>query len=211
MLRNYKGWLIGGLIVAAVAALLITSMNDADHGGSAAGNDVDRAFTRQMIAHHRLAVDMANVAKDQADHPQIARLAEDIIAAQNREIHEMASISDEINGGDQGGEMGAMDMGMNGSAMGHTPGMSADARMLGMSMSEMGMSMSSADLYGAKPFDRAFIDMMVPHHRGAVRMARVVLEDGDSAEVERLARGVIETQAREIGQMRRWRARWYGG
>ena len=62
----------------------------------------------------------------------------------------------------------------------------------------------------AKPFDRAFIDAMVPHHRGAIRMARVALGKAEDRELRRLARSIITTQSDEIVDMNAWRKRWYG-
>ena len=60
------------------------------------------------------------------------------------------------------------------------------------------------------PFDRLFIDMMVPHHLGAVAMARVALSRAQHAQIKRLARSIITAQNQEISQMKRWRAAWYG-
>lgn len=60
------------------------------------------------------------------------------------------------------------------------------------------------------PFDRLFIDMMAPHHLGAVAMARVALSRAQHAQIKRLARSIITAQNQEISQMKRWRAAWYG-
>jgi uncharacterized protein (DUF305 family) len=50
---------------------------------------------------------------------------------------------------------------------------------MGMSDAEMGMDMDPAMLEDAEPFDRAFIDMMVPHHKGAVAMAKQLLKQDE--------------------------------
>ncbi len=44
-------------------------------------------------------------------------------------------------------------------------GMMTGANTLGLLMNQMGKSMNMISLGTAKPFDRAFIDMMIPHHR----------------------------------------------
>jgi Domain of unknown function (DUF305) len=62
----------------------------------------------------------------------------------------------------------------------------------------------------AEPFDRAFIDQMVPHHRGAIRMARAVRGKTNDADLRALADKIISAQAQDIAQMKRWRAVWYG-
>ena len=49
--------------------------------------------------------------------------------------------------------------------------------------------------------DRDFVAMMVPHHQGAVDMAKTELEYGHNARLRRLARQIVATQQREITVM----------
>lgn len=53
------------------------------------GDDFDKAFVSEMIAHHQGAIDMANLAKQNAKHDEIKNLANDIVTAQTKEINEM--------------------------------------------------------------------------------------------------------------------------
>lgn len=50
------------------------------------GDDFDQAFIAAMIPHHQGAVDMAKLALQHAKHPELKKLAADIIDAQNKEI-----------------------------------------------------------------------------------------------------------------------------
>lgn len=53
------------------------------------GDDFDKAFTEGMIEHHQGAIDMANLAKENAKHKEIKDMADDIISAQSKEIDMM--------------------------------------------------------------------------------------------------------------------------
>ena len=62
----------------------------------------------------------------------------------------------------------------------------------------MGQGMEAEDI------DRAFVCGMIPHHQGAIDMAKAVLEYGDDPMVRALAEGVIAAQTAEIAQMVEW-------
>ena len=58
---------------------------------------------------------------------------------------------------------------------------------------------------GIKPsgdVDRDFVDLMVPHHQGAIDMALAVLRHGRNAQIKRMAQEIIVTQQQEIAAMR---------
>ena len=61
------------------------------------------------------------------------------------------------------------------------------------------------------PFDQAFIDAMVPHHREAIAMAEVATARGLSQPVLReIANDIAMSQQAEIDQMLEWRESWFG-
>jgi uncharacterized protein (DUF305 family) len=167
---------------ALLAVLALTACGS--DGGGAGGNGTDAAFVADMSAHHLGAIEMARIARERATHPEIRALADDIVAAQETEIARMKTIGKELPEPSEGG--------------------------MGMSHAEMGMGMDTAILEYVRPFDRVFIDMMIPHHEGAVVMAKRLIERGEQPALRAMARQMIEAQAREIAQMRRWRKDWYG-
>ena len=56
---------------------------------AASGSAFDRLFYEQMIRHHQGAVAMARIVKEDGADPEIAALADAVIAAQSDELAEM--------------------------------------------------------------------------------------------------------------------------
>lgn len=64
---------------------------------------------------------------------------------------------------------------------------------------------------GQVPFDQAFIDAMIPHHREAIQMAEAAQARGLSQpELRSIASDIIDSQQREIDLMLAWREEWFG-
>ncbi len=58
-------------------------------------------------------------------------------------------------------------------------------------------------------YDLRFIYAMLPHHEGALVMAREVLQKSKRPELKKLAEGMIQSQTAEIAEMQQWRSAWY--
>ncbi|HLP43730.1 MAG TPA: DUF305 domain-containing protein, partial [Candidatus Nanoarchaeia archaeon] len=52
--------------------------------------------------------------------------------------------------------------------------------------------------------DRHFIEQMIPHHEGAIEMAKLALEKSKRPEILSLANGIIDAQQSEITNMQKW-------
>lgn len=76
-----------------------------------------------------------------------------------------------------------------------------------MASSSPGMAMPADEAMGS---DKMFIDMMVPHHQGAVEMATIARARGDHAEIKAMAEGIITSQSAEIVKLKSWRKAWFG-
>ena len=64
---------------------------------------------------------------------------------------------------------------------------------------------------GQVPFDLAFIDAMIPHHREAIAMAEAANARGLSqSELQEIANDITISQQLEIDQMLEWRESWFG-
>ncbi len=57
-------------------------------------------------------------------------------------------------------------------------------------------------------FDTHFIDLMIPHHEGAIAMAKEALSQAQHPELKKMAEDVISSQQKEIEQLKQWRKTW---
>jgi uncharacterized protein (DUF305 family) len=150
------------------------------------GRYSDERFIDAMVPHHQGAIAMAEVALKNAEHEEIIDLSRNIISSQQAEIEELKSIKQE--------EFGTSNVPMD---------MSQEQ------MRGMGIMMDPQQLANRDPFDKAFIDAMIPHHQSAIEMAQVAREKSEIPEIEELAMDIISAQQKEIEQMTRWRQQWY--
>ena len=77
-----------------------------------------------------------------------------------------------------------------------------EAPFLAENRATMTTMMVGMDIRPSGDVDRDFVDMMVPHHQGAIDMAASVLRYGHNEKIRRLAQEVIVTQQQEIAVMR---------
>ncbi|MBW4025262.1 MAG: DUF305 domain-containing protein [Proteobacteria bacterium] len=73
------------------------------------------------------------------------------------------------------------------------------------SMQKMQQDMMSHPAAGTT--DQQFVAMMMPHHQGAIDMARVELQYGKDPTLRRMANSIITSQEKEIREMKSWQAK----
>lgn len=77
-----------------------------------------------------------------------------------------------------------------------------------MMESMRGMDMDKLKANAGTEFDLMFLDMMIPHHEGALKMAREALSKAEHQEIKKLAQEIINAQEAEIKQMQSWKNAW---
>lgn len=153
------------------------------------GEDYDRMFLANMIAHHQGAVDMANLALTSAKHQEIKDMASAIISAQTKEIGDMQSWQ---------------------TAWGYpasSGSMMEDHSSMGMMNDMAGMTEKLKGLSG-DAFDKVFLASMIEHHQSAINMAYPGQENAQHQEVKTLTVVIVDAQSKEIAQMKQWQKDW---
>jgi uncharacterized protein (DUF305 family) len=186
------------LIVMVVLALgLVACSGATPQTVPQTGSDVDALFINMMAPHHQGAVEMARIALERSERPEIRQMADAIITSQEGEIEQMRAWMLEWYGTDELPSMSEMPsmhpMEGHGSA-GHAMDMQAEVDLLRAA---------------PEPFDLAFIDAMIPHHQSAIDAAEELLLNTQRPELRAMAQAIIAEQQREIAQMQEWRTAWY--
>lgn len=149
------------------------------------GKEFEAGFLNQMIQHHRGAIDMAKMVSSHTKRPELNEFANKIVSMQGKEIGELTQWLKEW----QGAEPKKM------------PNMMADKKM----KAEMPKFEAAKDA----EFDKMFLEMMIEHHAGAVRMSSLVKEKSTRPELLKFADKVIKDQTAEIQQMEDWKKTWF--
>ena len=82
------------------------------------------------------------------------------------------------------------------------PDLSAEQPFLSENDAAMNKMMADMTIKPTGDIDRDFVAMMVPHHQGAIDMAKAELRYGRNEQLRRIAQEIIVTQQQEIPAMR---------
>jgi uncharacterized protein (DUF305 family) len=145
-------------------------------------NETDMAFVAQMIPHHERSIDAAEIARTEAQHAQLRRLARELIQFQSTELATLRVVRPVLaRAGVEEGDLGVPET-----------------------------ELKPGELRRADEFDRAFIDALISHHEVAIEMARAE-RAGEHGELRRMAGDISDLARFQIRQLERWRRAWYGG
>lgn len=150
----------------------------------------DVSFAQGMIPHHRQAVAMADMAASRAKSQQVKDLAAKIEKAQDPEIDTMSGWLK---------AWGAKVPGAGKSGMESMPGMDHSASPMPGMMSDDDMGKLKG--LSGDAFDKAFLQMMISHHRGAIEMAKTEQAKGAYGPAKTMAKSIVTSQSAEITEM----------
>ena len=139
-----------------------------------AGNP-DLDFAALMKIHHQGAVDMAELVLEKGTNETVRKMATQIISDQRKEI----AVFDSIIAVQKSG---------------------TDTAFFRKSMQDMHHT-SLKDVRSG--VDKEFLEMMIPHHEGAIVMARTYLQNNaKNARLKTIANNIIKSQQAEIDQFK---------
>ena len=161
----------------SIAFLLALALGLArhQHGTPTPQTSPERSFLSGMMAHHEGALEMVRVALPDLKDPEVRAWAESILK-EDKEIGAMRALLASLGGLDQ-------------------------AAYQAMARETAAMV---ARLRGARDRERAFVELMLEHHKGAVEMALEALLKAKDREVLDLAKAIALAQTEEIHSFRLW-------
>ena len=148
------------------------------------GKKFEAGFLNQMIQHHRSAIDMAKMVSSHTKRPELNKLADNIVSMQEKEIGQLTQWLKEWQSAEP-------------------------EKMPKMADKKMKAEMAKFEAAKDTEFDKMFLEMMIEHHAGAVRMSRLVKEKSTRPELLKFSENVIKDQTAEIQQMQDWQTAWF--
>ena len=138
---------------------------------AAVGSNVGQNWARKMIVHHQGAIDMSRIVLEQNPTPDVARLAQETIDDQTREIAEIQELVEE------------------------GPPDQQSAALYQPAMMEMHQKMMAAS---GGTISETYLRKMAEHHEGAVAMSDIALANGVSGPMRNQVQQTRAAQLREI-------------
>jgi len=160
---------------------------------SMTGDQFDKAYLADMIAHHQGALNMASQARELATKAEIRTLADVILSSQATEVQQMMDWQQEWN-------YSATD-----SSNPHAGHMMESSGGMGDDMADMEAKLNGLS---GEAYDKEFLKQMILHHQQAVDMSKYADANAKHQEVKDLARAVITAQEKEIADMKSWQQKW---
>jgi uncharacterized protein (DUF305 family) len=176
-------------VAVASAALLAgcggSGGSEPGRSSGPAGNLADRGFLNQVPVHHVDTLRMARLGERRGQRPRVRAIARAVGDDYERRLARIRRLSRAVQAG-------------------------TGATMIGPSLVVLSPE-ERHELETEQPFDRLFIDLLVPQLTSAVKTGRLEVTDGVHPGLRALARTMATADQRRIDELQRLRKRWYGG
>jgi uncharacterized protein (DUF305 family) len=159
------------ILVLSASAILAC---DTHHDAGATSPRSDVEFIDAMIPHHEMALEMTDVVLQKGSDAEVKAMAKAMKDAQTTEIAEMKAIRTRLAGSAA-------------TTAQHDEHMMAD--------------MEKLEAASGAALDRLFLEEMLPHHAGAIKMAHEALPYLEETELQVMANKIVHDQAKEIGDI----------
>jgi len=160
---------------------MMTDMHQMEMTGN-----IDNDFAMMMKSHHQAAIDMSQVELDSGKDDELKKIAQKIIDAQKSEIIELQTFLDNHKN----------------PAKNYDPAMKEKGFSKVMDQN-MTMMMDMPKMDESSSTDKHFVQMMIPHHQGAIMMAEGFVQFGKDPGLIAIAKKIITDQKMEIEQFKK--------
>jgi YVTN family beta-propeller protein len=172
-------------------------------------SEVDRDFVAMMVPHHQGAIDMSEAELRYGHNEQLLRIAQDIVVEELQEIAAMRAASGEkltpteaTLAASFAGTAAGPGVSSPGPADNMPSSLKTERPFLAENAAAMTKMMNDMRIKPTGNADRDFVAMMVPHHEGAIHMAKAELRYGREAQLTRIAQEIVVDQIQQISLMR---------
>ena len=162
------------VVLAGLVACNDDSASDAESVAPPPIPSDDIAFIDNLVPHHQMALEMAEMAIARATREDVRAMAEHMKVAQQEEIAQMQEIRARFDGNARSAEL-------------HDPHADLD--------------MAELEAAEGNQVDVVFLENMIPHHAGAVSLAHRALENLRLDTLREIADKTIVIQTREMNEM----------
>ena len=140
-------------------------------------NNPDKDFAGMMKIHHEGAINMANIEIAEGKNNELLKMAAKMKQDQNAEVIQFEKFLTDTKDNSK----------IDG---------------FGMELMESMKSMSNASHDMSTNIDAQFVSMMIPHHQGAINMAKVYLKYAKDKNLKAMAEQIVSSQQKEIEEMK---------
>lgn len=144
--------------------------------------EYDLQFIDTFMQHHEMAVQMGQMAVAEASDPKLKEFGRKVAEDQAKDIGRLRSWREQWYG--------------------HAP-KAVNTHLAGGE--SLNMKMSHGESPSGHELDMRLIDMMIPHHQGAIAMAQEAVARAQHPELKRLAQETIDKQQKEVADLEAWK------